>query len=183
MNTASHTPFQVNDYIFHGGSGVCIVEDICVPKHIQSIDSSKRYYRLHPLYEANSVIYTPVDNPKSIVRRLLSRKEALELIKSIPHIEALWIDNDKMREAKYREALRTNDCYEWIRMIKTLYLRNQSRKSEGKRPSQADERYLQTAEDLLYGELAVPLDIPKEQVRDYIAEQVRQTEEMEEPCS
>ena len=32
-----------------------------------------------------------------------------------------------------------------------------------------DERYLKRAEELLYGELAVALDIPREEVAGYIA--------------
>ena len=31
-----------------------------------------------------------------------------------------------------------------------------------------DERYLKQAEELLFGELAAALDIPKEEVREYI---------------
>lgn len=166
--------FQVNDYIFHGGSGVCIVEDICVPKHARLTGSSKKYYRLHPLYETNSIIYTPIDDEKAIVRRILSKKEAFELIQQIPTIQPLKIENDKQREESYRTAMRTNDCYEWIRVIKTIYLRNQARLGEGKKANQVDEKYIQNAENLLYGELAVPLGIPKEQVRDYITDHAGQ---------
>lgn len=172
MSTQGCAVFEVNDYIFHGGSGVCIVKDICVPGHMRKMDPDRQYYRLQPLYDANSVIYTPIDNPKSTLRRLLTRKEAEALIGQIPRLEPLSIQDDKSREEKYRQALRTNDCHEWIRVIKTVYLRNETRKSEGKKTNQVDEKYFQLAENLLYGELAVPLGLPREQVRDNIIEQI-----------
>lgn len=160
--------FEINDYVFHGGSGVCVVEDICVPEHLRGGDVSRQYYRLHPLYEAGSVVYTPIDNPRSIMRKITSRQEAEALIQSLPNVEQLQIENDKYREAEYREALKTNNCAEWLRVIKTIYLRNCDRK----RPRQPDDRFLRMAEDLLYGELAVPLGIPKEQVREQILAQL-----------
>lgn len=165
--------FQINDYIFHGGSGVCVVEDICSPPHTRCTDSSRQYYRLNPLYESGSVIYTPIDSSGTMVRRLLTRQEVQDLIGRIPDIKPLIIDNDKQRDDAYRTALRTNDCTEWIRVIKTIYLRNQARKLDGKRMNQVDEKYFQMAEGLLYGELAVPLEIPREQVRDYMVGKIQ----------
>lgn len=164
--------FQINEYIFHGGSGVCVVEDICVPENMRRINATRKYYCLKPLYDKNSVIYTPVDNTGSMVRKLLSREEALELIRRIPGIEALPVENEKGREELYRTALRTNNCYEWIRMIKTLHLRGEARRAEHKNLNQVDEKYLHLVEELLYGELSIPLGIPREQVREYITEQV-----------
>lgn len=172
MPTQTAPAFQVNDYIFHGGSGVCIVEDICVPKHMHGADAKRKYYRLHPIYEAGSVIYTPVDHAQTFVRPILTRREAEQLIRQLPDIEPLHIPNEKLKESQYRELLRTNRCDAWLQLIKTLYLRTQARKNDGKRPCQSDEKYLQLAERLLYGELAIPLGIPKEQVCDYIAEHV-----------
>lgn len=160
--------FQVNDYIFHGNSGVCIVKDICIPSHMQKLDPTRQYYQLQPLYESNSVIYTPIDNPKSTLRPLISRKEAEALIGGIPHIEPLCIEDDKSREVQYRLALRSNDSREWVRVIKTIHLRTETRRQEGKKPNQVDEKYFQKAEELLYGELSVPLSLTREQVRDYI---------------
>ena len=59
-----------------------------------------------------------------------------------------------------------------MRIIKTLYLRKQTRLSKGQKIIGLDERYLRLAEDFLYGELAVALGIPKQKVEDYIREAV-----------
>lgn len=61
---------------------------------------------------------------------------------------------------------------EWIKIIKTLWLRNQQRLSQGKKITAMDRKYFKMAEDNLYGELSVSLEIPKEKMEEYITEKV-----------
>lgn len=168
----SNTEFKVNDLIMYGGSGVCTVEGIGVPD-ILGIDNTKQYYFLKPLYTKDSTIFSPVDNGRVVMRRLITKAEAQELIAKMPDIEILWDDNEKIREEKYLEALHTYNCYEWVRIIKTLYLRMEERVHQKKAVGEKDQRLLRMAEDLLFGELAIPLGIPKDQVGAYINGQVR----------
>jgi len=166
-----NTEFQVNDFVMYGGSGVCVVESIGIPD-IRGIDNTKQYYFLKPLYTKDSTIFSPVDNSRVVMRKLITKEEAQELISKIPDIEILWDDNEKIREEKYLEALHTYNCYEWVRIIKTLYLRMEERAHQKKAVGEKDQRLLRIAEDFLFGELAVPLGIPKEKVGAYITEQV-----------
>ena len=170
-----NTEFKTNDYVMYGGSGVCIIEGIGVPD-IRGIDSTKQYYLLKPIYTQDSTIFSPVDNSRVVMRRLISKEEAQELIAQIPDIDTIWDDNEKVREEKYLEALHSYSCYEWMRMIKTLYLKIEDRAQHKKSSGEKDQRYLRMAEDLLYGELAIPLAIKKDQVGPYIAEQMRLAE-------
>ena len=59
-----------------------------------------------------------------------------------------------------------------IVLIKTAYRKSQARRARGAKPGQVDERYMKRAEELLYGELAVALDMSKEEIGGYIAEAV-----------
>ncbi|HYH03448.1 MAG TPA: CarD family transcriptional regulator [Bacillota bacterium] len=163
--------FKINDVVIYGSSGVCLVKDICA-LDIDNVDNTKQYYVLEPLYSEGSIIYSPVDNGRTVMRKILTKAEAQELITRIPSIETFWVDDRKMREERCKQALSTYNCYEIVRIIKTLYLRKEALVQQKKPASQIDERYLRTAEDLLYGELAIPLEIPKEQVQGYIMEQV-----------
>lgn len=163
--------FKVDDYIFYGGSGVCRVLSIGVPT-INGADKERQYYRLEPVYKNRSIIYIPVDNNKIVMRKLISKEEADELIKSIPSIEILHFNDEKMREEKYKEVVRTYECKELIKVIKTSYLRKEKRLAEGKKNISTDDKYLKMAEEYLYEELAISLNIPKEQVRDFIVKTV-----------
>lgn len=169
--------FQVDDYIVYGGNGVCKVLDIGIPT-ISGIDKNRQYYTLQPIYQNGSTIYAPVDNEKVVIRKTISKEEANELINNIPSIVILWVEDDKMREEKYKEAMRKYDCKEWIKIIKTLYLRKARRFAEGKKITAIDDRYLKKAEEYLFCELAIPLNISKEQVEHFIEQQVKHMQNM-----
>lgn len=171
--------FKVDDYIVYGGNGVCKVLSIGVPT-INGANNKREYYRLQPIYENNSIIYIPVDNDKVVMRNLMSKEEANALIKSIPSIELLHFDNEKMPQEKYKEVLFTYNSKDLIKVIKTSYLRKEKNLAEGKKNISTDDKYLKMAEEYLYGELAISLDIPKEQVRDFIAHTIENMYSQEE---
>ena len=66
----------------------------------------------------DSRVYSPVDNQKIAVRKALTKKEALELVDEIPDIEQLWFPQDKVREEQHKEAVRSCDCRQWVKIIK-----------------------------------------------------------------
>lgn len=66
--------FEKGEYIRYGNDGVCMVNDIV--KDLDGFPPGKIFYILTPAEHAGSVIYTPVDNRKVVMRKLLSREEA-----------------------------------------------------------------------------------------------------------
>lgn len=170
--------FQKGDNIVYGSSGVCEVVDIGT-MNMTGAKKGRLYYTLLPVYSNGSRIYTPVDNDKIVMRSILTREEALEKIDSIPEIEPLWIVDEKKREESYKEAVKTCSFENLIKIIKTLYLRRQSRLAGGKKLAAIDERYLKMAEESLYGELAISLDMPKEEMEQFITNHVEAVKEEE----
>lgn len=90
--------FQVGDYIVYGSSGVCEVKNVGT-MDMSGIAKGRLYYTLLPVYSNGSTIYTPVDNEKIVMRKILTKEEAMERIRQIPEIEPLWIADEK-REKK-----------------------------------------------------------------------------------
>ena len=163
--------FGKGEYIVYGTTGVCQVKDI-TSMSMDERQQEKLYYSLEPMGVRGSRIMTPVEGNKSIMRPVLSRDEAYHLIDGIQDVDELWITDDKQREMKYKEALKTCDCRQWIGMIKTLYVRKKDRMSRGKRLTEVDERYFRKAKENLYRELSIPLEIPAEEVEKFIAERM-----------
>lgn len=159
--------FKIGDLIVYGNAGVCRVVEIGGPP-MKGLPEGKDYYTLSPYYAEKSVIFTPCDNDKVVMRPIVSKAEADELIQKIPDIGCLGITDEKKREECYKETIRTCDPHKFVSIIKTIYERKQQRISEGKKVTASDEKYFQMAEDKLYGELAIALEIEKNQVRDYI---------------
>ena len=137
------------------------------------IIGNKKYYKLEPIYEHGSTIYTPVNNEKVIMRKVITKEEAEKIIDSIPFIDIMEIDaEEKLMEEKYKKAIKTNDNKEWIKVIKTLYIKIQERKNNGKKPEKIVGDYLKIAENLFHGELAISLGMPVDMVENYIIERI-----------
>lgn len=163
--------FQIGEFVVCGNKGVCVVENITTLE-ISGVDKERKYYILKPKYQAGSTVYVPVDSPKESMRRVLSREEAQKLIGSIPGIPLINITNDKLSEQTYKEYMRTNSCEELVSIIKTIYLRKQKRLQAGRKVTAVDAKYFHMAEESLYGELAVALDMNREEVEAYIAGEI-----------
>ena len=163
--------FQAGDVIVCGTHGVCRVEKVG-PLSSAVADRDRLYYTLKPLYERGSVVFTPVDNEKMVIRPVISREEALRLIDGIRDAEALGIEDERKREENYKTALKSCRGEELVKMIKTINARKRSRAARGKKATDADSRYVKLAEDYLYGELAISLDLERDQVKAFIRERI-----------
>ena len=71
--------FGIGDTVMHPSEGVCNVEEI---RTIQFSGAQPRsYYVLHPTMEkGSSTVYMPTDRGDTVLRRLLSRQDILDLI-------------------------------------------------------------------------------------------------------
>lgn len=165
--------FAIGQQIIYGNTGVCIVNQIGPLDSVSGM-GDRIYYTLLPFYSKESTIYTPVDNQKIVMRPILTKEEAESLIEEIPEIEELWITDEKNREQDYKDALAKADCRELIRVIKTIYPRKQKRLAAGKKVTASDERYFNMAEDFLYKELAISLDMDLDKVADYVVSHVKE---------
>ena len=148
--------FEKGEYIVYGTTGVCQVMDITTMKQKEATQA-KLYYVLEPVSSPGGKILTPVEENKNPMRRI---------------VKDLQIGDEKQREAKYKEALKSCDCKAWIGIIKTLYRRKKDRMVRGKRLTEVDERYFRKAKDNLYRELAIPLGITAEEVEGYIISRI-----------
>ena len=166
--------FSIGDKVMYGGTGVCEVKDITSLK-LSGMDRARDYYVLKPLYQSGT-IQTPVDNEKIPIRPVMSRLEAEELVDGIPLISAniCYEKNLSALRNHYQQQLNTFDCRDLIRMTKSIYAKKKDAESRQKKIGMTDEKFLRRAEDLLFGELAVALDIPRDDVRDYIGDRLHQ---------
>lgn len=118
----------------------------------------------------------PVDSQKDhTMRKVLERTEAERLIGTIPEIPLLVITNDKMTEQMYKDCMKSNDCQELVKLIKTIHQRKQKRIQAGRKITAVDAKYFHLAEENLYGELAVALDLSREEVSGYITAAINGT--------
>ncbi|MBQ7706432.1 MAG: CarD family transcriptional regulator [Lachnospiraceae bacterium] len=159
--------FDIGDYIVYGHNGICRVLDITHPD-ISGVDTDRLYYVLMPEKTKGSRLFCPADDDNISIRRVINEQEAKEIISASKGIEPLEIENDRMRDVSYKNAMKSSDLMQWIKVIKTLLIRKKEREDLGKKITATDERYLKLAQEGLYSELALATGLDKEEIREII---------------
>ena len=160
--------YKKGQYVICGVNGICQVEDITT-LNLDGVDKSRKYYLLKPVFSNGSTVYKPIDLDEGM-RPALNKKQAEELITEIPSIDTIAIADEKTLEKTYKDLIHSADPKALVSLIKTILMRKEKRLLKGFKVTALDSRYFKQAEDYLYGELSVALDIPRNEVRDYISE-------------
>lgn len=167
--------YKAGDIIIYSCEGVCRVESIKT-LDVSGIDAEKLYYNLSPVYHVGN-IFVPIDT-KMFMRPVIKYEEVQSLISLIPLVKAGAMINQtrRMLEENYNKCIQTHDCHDLIRLLKMIEEKAAEAAKDKKKLGAIDERFKKKAEELLFGEFAVVLDIPIEDVRGYIENKVREIE-------
>ena len=96
--------FSVGDYVVCGNKGVCRVDQIS-PLDISGA-SSEDYYILKPVYSPGSTVYISMESAVEKLRAVLTKKEADKLIKQMPGVLDITVDNDKSSSRPFTTGAR-----------------------------------------------------------------------------
>ena len=160
--------YKIGAIILYGNTGVCEVTEIGTKEMCASM-KGQLYYTLSPLHRAG-LIYTPVENSKVFMRPIISRNEALELIDTIPGVNAEVFHSRVLSQltAHYEDSLKSHECGDLLGLLVSLYEKRRQLLEQKRKFGAVDERFLRRAEELLFGELGAALEIDKDDVPDYI---------------
>ncbi len=167
--------FQTGQLVVYGGEGVCQVVDVGVP-HLSGIDIERTYYTLCPVSH-KVMIYVPTDRAEHL-RPIMTRQQAESLLAHLTDIEPLPIQSSGpfLQRESYDAALHSRDCIGLVRILKTVYAKQHRNPSGRHTLGRIDEEYRKRAEDILYSEFSMALDIPREQIPSFIQQSVGQAE-------
>lgn len=97
--------FEIGDFVSKPVTGVCKIEDILYLDP-QGKKENKLYYLMRPVGDEREKIYVSVTDAGSGLRACMTKESAWELIEKIQEIPTAWVENEKMREQKYKEAVK-----------------------------------------------------------------------------
>lgn len=160
--------YQIGQLIVYGAEGVCRVEQVG-PLDMRGAQRGVSYYTLSPLHREGR-IFTPVDTTVH-TRPVMTKEEAKALIRRMPTIpeEVFENSNPRLLSEHYQAMLRSYECVDLVRLIRAIYAKGRAVAEKGRRLGQVEERSMKRAEEMLHGELSAALDIPVEEVENYIA--------------
>jgi CarD family transcriptional regulator len=161
--------YEVGDSIVYGKAGVCTVADITTIDSRWSV-KDELYYVLKPLNQ-DWIISAPVKNLRVHTRPAISRSEAEQLIDTIPSITPRIFYSERAQEVVryYESCMEACDCAELLELTISLYAKRDSATTSRAKFGLVDQRFMTQVEALLFGELAVALGIPRDEVRACVA--------------
>lgn len=159
--------------ILYGRTGVCRVEGVTE----QRLPGEKRtapYYLMRPLYQSGTIV-APVEKLEDgtlFSRPIMDKEQAQAFIRALPTVPAEPYHNNNLNQLRehYRRQLQSFSCLETARLLRSIYAKKREAESRKRKLGALDQRFMEEAEDILYGELAATLDIGRDEVRSYIAE-------------
>lgn len=98
----------------------------------------------------------------------MNEEEADELIDRMPFITAINVNDRAVRYADYESCLLSDDPVEWIRVIKSTYLRMDGRDGVFASFDARENAYRERAVKLLYGALSAALGSDASELEGYI---------------
>lgn len=156
--------FKVNDYLVYR-------KEVCKVTEIKEYKNDFLYYVITPINDTSLKIEVPTDS--SVIRPLISKIKIQKIIEGIPNIKEI-VENNRLLENKYKELLKSGTYNDLITIIKTTYLRNETRDKEKKKKSEKDTTYFNLAEKYLYTEFSVVLGKSYEDTKKYVISKVKE---------
>lgn len=167
--------FEIGEYIVYGTNGICRVEDVCSSPYDKT--DTRTYYLLVPVNNPmSSTIYTPVNNERVPMRRLMTKEEIEALIADMPQIELLTVPIEKHRREIYRATIGTLSPAGYVQVIKTVHRRRADLTAAHKHFPVTDLEYGRLAKHLLYSECAHVLGMAEDSVEQYITDRLPKAE-------
>lgn len=144
---------NIGDYI------VCRKE-VCKIKDIKN-----NLYVLEPIDDTTLTLQVPINS--QVLRNLIKKKDIDKLLKEIPSIDTVN-SSDRLIEQTYKELMQNGTYEDLIKIIKTTYLRNENRKNNKKKISEVDNEYFNKAENYLYNEFSIVLNLSFDETKEYV---------------
>lgn len=133
---------------------------------------TSKYFILKPVfaYDFNQGYrcFVPIDKADSILRPVMNKDEALELIDSLSSLESYPEVNPRERKVYFQTVISSGSRKDICRVIKTLTKYKEARKKNNKPLSDFDHRLLTNLLSLFNDEVSLALGIPIESVNGFI---------------
>lgn len=160
---------QIGDLVVYSTHGVCEIDEICDKTYG---DITAQYYILHPIYNNNLSIQSPVNTTKAGLSLLISEEGALAVLESFKGEGVAWIDNTNHRMKAYNDIVKSGDRLEISKVINTLLRKQHELLAIDRKFSIQDNKMLTSIQGMLYPELSITLKTDSEEIAATVLERL-----------
>lgn len=150
--------FNIGDNVIYGINGACQIIEIG-PLSFGGQD--KIYYSLKPVIDARSTIYLPVAREDEIKRYVIDKETAIELISKFKDVKPY---KGQISREICEPIIKSGDILKIAGLIKNLRTLKIENRKVHKGLNIQEEKLLREAENAVYSEFAISLDMKVEEV-------------------
>ena len=167
--------YEIESVVMHITNGICKIKDIQEKSFTQNIN--QKYYVLQPVFETGTTLFVPIENNPARIRTLLTKEDINGMMQTLANQQDKpWINDDNQRLSHFKTVLKNGNQQEILSMLHTIYLKQIQKKQSGKKLRFTDERVKNAAEKLVQQEFSYVLQIPQEEVPDWICSHITQNQ-------
>lgn len=161
--------FKTEEFVVKANSGICKIVEIT---ELDLLDDGNfiPYYVVVPMDEKSSKLFVPVNTASNVLRYVIDETRAWEIINMVSSIPEPVFENDKVRETKYKEAIKSCEPETLVGIIKSMFSRKKARIEQGKKSFAIDDHFFKLAENCLYSELAFATGKEKSDIEKIITD-------------
>ena len=158
--------FKINDSVIHCREGLSTIIAI-------NNMNGKDYFLVSVNRNSGETIYVPVETADNIIRPLMDKKAADELLKYIKKIKKEFNSNTKQRRDAYKKRLSSGDVKDIAYLYRQLFFYNKLGENNDEiKLGPVDLDMLNYAKNMLLDELAITYKQPRESVEKFIEERI-----------
>ena len=145
--------FKVNDKVIHAREGLSTIVDIVTM-------GEREYFVVHTGAGVGENIYVLTSNTNNIIRPIMSKDEAHEVLDYMKTVKAEFISNTKQRRDQYKRRLLSGNVHDLAYLAVQLYFFNYYNSiGQVVKLGPTDIQMLKDAESILFDEMALSFNI------------------------
>lgn len=154
--------FQINDVVVHYRDGISTITGIIMM-------GDNEYFTIRAKRVGDVSIYVPVLKALNIIRKVMTKEEALQLLDYMNNLPEVYTSNTKQRRDEFKRRL-ASGAIEDIAFLTKIYLLfvTESFKTENVKFGQMDLEMLKDAYNRLLDELSVSLSIDRQHIDEFV---------------
>lgn len=163
--------FDIGDLIIYSSHGICKIDDIC-DKTVSGV--TRKYYVLHPLENNHDLtISTPINNDQVLMKGLINKEEAFEILETFNEPGMKWNNNANPRFNFFTKIVHSGNRKEIAKVVNTLMRKQIELENSDKKLYQKDETLLNDTQNILFEELAIAMETSYKQIHEMVLNKIQ----------
>ena len=156
--------FHVNDRVVHCREGLSLIVG-------ETIIAGNEYFVVVSDKGDRENIYVLKSRTDNIIRPVMNVEEANQVVEYMKTVEAGFISNTKQRRDLYKKKLLSGNVYDLAYLSRQLYFFNfYNANGQVVKLGPTDLQMLKDAESILFDELAISYNIPRDKMSKHISQ-------------